>query len=199
MIKCLTLSAKCSILRSNIEHGCATLNKLILFFLLVLLPILIFANPFYVGGDVGYSSINTPVYTTHSEVYSLDESSGGTGEAAFLGYVVNPYLALEAGYTKYASSTVTENNSSSNTYTAKSDDLLVKVSTPEIENVSLYSKLGLAYANETEGAKYRPEASLGVEASVYEGIHVSLFMRGFKGSGNVYSSMIAGLELTEEL
>lgn len=73
----------------------------------------------YIGGDLGYSRMETPDSQAFSPVgasLSNSRNQGGVGGILFAGYAFNPYLAVEAGYlypaeSKYEASQGSQNAS----------------------------------------------------------------------------------------
>ncbi len=136
---------------------------------------------FYIGAAAGYSSINTPggsvydVGTSTTETLitqtSSDSTAGGFGGSIFAGYNINSTFAVELGYTSYADSNYssdqsqysnvgtdgdgntewayTDSNSSSLNYKTHSIDLFLKGTVPVIAQVSAFAKLGVSYVSQS--------------------------------------------------
>jgi len=130
---------------------------------------------FYVGASAGYSSINTPgsnafnVGSTTTDTLitqtSATDDVGGFGGGLFAGYNFNKNLAVELGYTSYADSSYSSDqsqysslgggnwaynssNSASLKYSAYSIDLFLKGTVPIIAQFSAFAKAGLSYVNQ---------------------------------------------------
>ena len=131
---------------------------------------------FYVGASAGYSSINTPggsaynvgTSTTNTLITqtSSDSTAGGFGGSLFAGYNINQTFAVELGYTSYADSNYSSDqsqytnigednwaynssNSSSLNYKTYSIDLFLKGIVPVIAQVSAFAKLGVSYVSQS--------------------------------------------------
>jgi hypothetical protein len=130
------------------------------------------ATNFYVGGSAGYSALNTPtgsaftvtntdpgetVYETGSK-----NDAGGFGSGLFAGYTINPFWAVELGYTNYAetsyessqsgydnaSPTDISTNTATLSYNTYSVDLFFKGTLPLQEKLSAFAKVGVSYVNQ---------------------------------------------------
>ena len=139
------------------------------------------AQGFYMGASAGYSALNTPsgsVFDIGSSTESTlvtetssTSAAGGFVGSIFTGYNINPTFAVELGYTSYAKSSYssdqsqysnvgtddnnqtqwayTDSNSSSIDYNTYSIDLFLKGTIPVIAQVSAFAKIGASYVNQT--------------------------------------------------
>lgn len=92
---------------------------------------------FYVGGGVGEADLKytVPGYDTHHVDFAL---------SPYVGYLFNPYVSLEVGYTNLPNVDYSGGHVIDNTYLF---DLASKVIIPVAYNFKLIGKFGIAYVN----------------------------------------------------
>jgi OmpA-OmpF porin, OOP family len=101
----------------------------------------------YLGIEGGYGmtnwkSVDNIVSSTPTAGVSKDNGFVGR---AFLGYDINKYFAVEAGYTYFFNKAKLGTSASYNKFTTQAVDVFGKIKAPIIDDFSLYAKLGMNY------------------------------------------------------
>lgn len=98
-------------------------------------------NTWYAGAKVGWSQYQgTAVDSTYSQ-YPVSASADQVGAGAFVGYQINPYLGLEAGY-DWLGRMSYSGNPNNGAFKSQGIQLAVKLDYPVRKTVDVYTRLG---------------------------------------------------------
>lgn len=158
----------------------------------------------YLGAGAGMANLRTPNHYSFAAPAENTRTRGGWGERIFIGFNVDPYLGIEAGYANYPRSLYIgrqASNYSSITYNARTYDLVGKAYLPlGASGFNIYVLAGAARVAEILKYVNSPIGLTGSIATPIPGTTNTFKTRPIYGLGINYDfnrHLVANVELTQ--